>query len=571
MSTGSPPAVITWAGSEDGAVVEVTTTGAAAAAVHRGLPGLLEAQVASRLAAQDAGLWGEELAPQAGDRLGWTALHTVSRPLVERLEALRAEFTREGVDRVVLAGMGGSSLAAAVISASSAAPLTVVDSTVPSQVARALEGNLHRTVLVVASRSGTTVETDAHRRVFTEAFRAAGIDPATRTIAVTKHGSPLADRAESEGYRAVFTADPRTGGRFSALSAYGLVPSALAGVDVGHLLDEAAEVAQFLAEDTEANPALVLAAALAGTEPLRDTIALLDAGSGLHGFTAWVEQLLAESLGKNGRGLLPVVVGPDSPEITTPGPRTLPVLLTPLVDDDGDQDDAPVPEGAATVVAPTEVSVAGSLGAMFVLWQHAVAIAGRMLSVYPFDQPDVEATKAATREFLSGMPSLEPPAYTDSGVEVRAPRALLAGTGTVAEALGVLLEQLDPEHGYLAILAYLDREGRAGELLRGLRDALARRAGRPVTFGWGPQYLHSTGQLHKGGPPTGVFLMLTGGPNPHIAVPGRDFDFAELVRAQADADAGVLHERGRPVLRLHVDTPDALAWLAGSLAARRQS
>ncbi len=579
-------AVVTWAGDEDSAVVEVSATGDAAAAVHTAVPGLLAERIASRLAAQDTGLWGEQVAGHVSDRLGWTDLHQTSRELVDRLNELRRELHDEGLDRVVLAGMGGSSLAAEVITGTLGVPLTVLDSTSPTQVERALEGDLRRTLLVVASRSGTTVETDSHRRAFVAAFRSAGLDPGRHVVVVTKPGSPLEELARTEGYRAVFAADPRVGGRFSALSAYGLVPSALAGVDVGRLLDEAADVAPFFAEDTEANPALVLATALAATRPLRDTVLLVDAGSGLYHFGAWAEQLLAESLGKDGRGLVPVVVEDDAPELAAPGPRTLPVLLCPLTDDDdavnevdelaeasdptehvavsGEFTAEQAPDGATA----TEVTVAGSLGGMFLLWQHAVAIAGRLLEVNPFDQPDVEATKAATREFLGGMPSLEPPAFRDSGVAVRAPRRFLAGAHTVPDAVATLLDQLDPDSGYLAVLAYLDREGRAPELLRGVRDGLARRTGRPVTFGWGPRYLHSTGQLHKGGPPHGVYLMITGGAGAHVAIPGRDFDFAELISAQADADARVLTQLGRPVLRLHVDTPDALAWLTGSLTRR---
>ncbi|TNC17385.1 glucose-6-phosphate isomerase [Georgenia sp. 311] len=576
-------AVVTWAGDEGAAVVEVSATGDAAKAVHAVVPDLLADRVASRVTAQDTTVWGEELAEHVADRLGWTDLHQTSRGLVERLATLRAELRAEGLDRVVLAGMGGSSLAAEVIAGTLGVPLTVLDSTAPAAVERALGGDLRHTVLVVSSRSGTTVETDSHRRAFVAALRAEGLDPGPHVVVVTKPGSPLEDLARTEGYREVFAADPRVGGRYSALSAYGLVPSALAGVDVGRLLDEAAEVAPFLAEDTEANPALVLAAALVGTRPLRGTVALVDAGSGLYHFGDWAEELLAESLGKDGHGLVPVVVDATAPEATDHAPGTLPVLLNPLLDDHDaataveEVADPSVPTRHVAVsgefetgapVAPTEVTVAGSLGGMFLLWQYAVSIAGRVVGVNPFDQPDVESTKAATREFLGGMPSLEPPAFTDSGVEVRATRALLDGARTVPDAVTALLERLDPEHGYLAVLAYLDREGRAAEMLRGVRDLLARRTGRPVTFGWGPRYLHSTGQLHKGGPPHGVFLMVTGGPASHLAVPGRDFDFAELVTAQADADARVLTGLGRPVLRLRVDTPDALAWLTGSVSRR---
>src|SRR5690625_944361 len=577
-------AVVAWAGDEDTAVVEVGATGAAAAAVHETVPGLVSERVASRLTAQDPGLWGREHASQAADRLGWTALHGSSRELVGRIAELRRELRAEGLDRVVLAGMGGSALAAEVIAGTRGAPLTVLDSTAPTQVERALSGDLRHTVLVVASRSGTTVETDSHRRAFVAAFEAAGLDPAPHVVVVTKPGSPLEELARDEGYRAVFTADPRVGGRFSALAAYGLVPSGLAGVDVGRLLDEAADVAPFFGEDTEANPALVLGAALAGTRPLRETVLLADAGSGLYHFGDWAEQLVAESLGKEGRGLVPVVVGEAAPERLSPAPDTLPVVLCPLTEGEDaggaaeEVADASVPTVQVTVrgefaadAAPatgTEVTVAGSLGGMFLLWQHAVAVAGRILGVNPFDQPDVEATKAATREFLGGMPSLEPALFSDSGVEVRARRDLLGGVRTVPEAVTTLLDRLDPEHGYLALLVYLDREGRAPELLRGARDGLARRTGRPVTFGWGPRYLHSTGQLHKGGPPHGVFLMITGGPAAHVSIPGRDFDFTELITAQADADARVLTRLGRPVLRLRVDTPDALAWLTGSLTRR---
>ena len=197
----------------------------------------------------------------------------------------------------MLAGMGGTSLAAEVIAGSVGAPLTVLDSTAPTQVERALEGDLARTVLVVASRSGTTVETDSHRRAFLAAFRAAGLEPGRHVVVVTKPGSPLEAVARDQNYRAVITADPRVGGRFSALSAYGLVPSALAGADVGRLLDEAADVAPFFGEDTEANPALVLACALAATDGHAKNYSLLLAGpNGLAPYELWRTLQMPEAL-----------------------------------------------------------------------------------------------------------------------------------------------------------------------------------------------------------------------------------------------------------------------------------
>src|SRR5439155_14808388 len=224
---------------------------------------LVDAKVASRLTAQDPTLWGTEAEPEASIRLSWTTLHESSRPLLAEIDALRAELHAEGVDRVVLAGMGGSSLAPEVITRTANVPLTVLDTTDPGQVADALAGDLTRTVLVVSSKSGSTVETDSHRRIFEKAFTANGIDAASRIVVVTDPGSPLAALAENEGYRKVFLADPHVGGRYSALTAFGLVPAGLAGADVARLLDQAAAAAQVLAADDAANPAVQLAAAWA--------------------------------------------------------------------------------------------------------------------------------------------------------------------------------------------------------------------------------------------------------------------------------------------------------------------
>jgi glucose-6-phosphate isomerase len=550
-------ATIAWAGPEEGAVIEVSATGDAARAVSARLPQLVEDKVASRLSAQDATLWGEAAESEASVRLGWTRLHETSRPLLEPLAKLREELVAEGVDRVVLCGMGGSSLAPEVIAGTAGEQLVVLDSTHPDQVHRALEGDLRATVVVVSSKSGSTVETDSQRRTFEAAFTAAGIDAASRIVVVTDPGSPLQQAAQEAGYRAVFEADPSVGGRFSALTAFGLVPAALAGVDVEELLDEAAAVAEFFAEDSEANPALVLGAALAGTDPLRDKIVIRDAGSGLFHFGDWAEQLVAESTGKEGTGLLPVVVGAKAPELTDVARDVLPVLLTPLTDetDSGAEDEA---------AARTEVTVSGTLGGTMLLWEHAVAVAGRLLGINPFDQPNVESAKAAARGLLESTPAPQPAAFEDSGIEVRASSGLLDGASSVDEAVERFLGQVG-EDGYLAVMAYLDREGRAASILDGVRDGLARRTGRPVTFGWGPRFLHSTGQYHKGGPANGVFLQITGTPTAAVQIPGRDFDFATLVSAQAVGDARVLAEAGRPVLRLHVSNRDALAWLAGVL------
>ncbi len=269
---------------------------------------LVADQVASRIAGHDASLWGPEAEEEASKRLGWVDLHLTSVPLVEQVTSLRDDLRGRGLDRVVLCGMGGSSLAPEVICASAGVPLTVLDSSDPDMVREAIDADLESTVVVVSSKSGGTVETDSQRRAYEHAFEVAGIDPAERIIVVTDPGSPLDDEATETGYR-VFRADPQVGGRYSALTAFGLVPSGLAGADIGALLQEADEIAEDVAADDETNPALVLAA-LIGVANARgvDKLLLADAGSRNVGFGDWIEQLVAESTGKQGRGILPVVV-----------------------------------------------------------------------------------------------------------------------------------------------------------------------------------------------------------------------------------------------------------------------
>ncbi len=528
----------------------VTVSGAAEDARRTHVPALVAERVASRLFAHDATLWGPAAEAESAQRLGWVDLPTTSRPLVDRVSALREELAADGVDRVVLCGMGGSSLAPEVITAAAGVPLTILDGTDPDQVRRVVLGadgsgaDLARTVVVVSSKSGSTVETDSQRRTFEAAFAAAGIDAASRFVVVTDPGSALGRTAREGGYRAVVEADPDVGGRYSALSAFGLVPSGLAGADIGALLDEAAAVTGVLAADSADNPGLVLGSALGGTEGT-SAVALVDDGSGLTGFGDWAEQLIAESTGKGGTGVLPVVVATGDPEATEPPDDVLPARLLPTAS-------AP-PEGSGT-----QVAVAGSLGAQLLLWEVATAVAGRLLGINPFDQPDVESAKTAARAMLddiaSGSGAPEPPVVVDGAIEVRATPGLLdAGTGTAADAVDALLAALAAVpggRGYLAVMAYLDRESHAD--LTALRAALAARTGRPVTFGWAPRFLHSTGQYHKGGPATGVYLQVTATPGHHVAVPGRTFDFGQLITAQAAGDASVLADHGRPVLRLHL-------------------
>jgi glucose-6-phosphate isomerase len=492
-------------------------------------------RVPGRLAAKDPTLWGSAAEEVAKIRLGWVDTFTRSRALLPRLAALRESLRIEGVDHVVLAGMGGSSLAPEVITRTLGVPLTVLDTTDPHQVAAALADRLDRTVVVVASKSGSTVETDSHRRAYAHAFREAGIDPASRLVVVTDPGSPLAELAAREGARDVFLADPEVGGRYSALTAFGLVPSALAGVDAAELLDQAQALAGSLS-DVDHNPALALGAALgAAARDGRDKLVVADDGSGIVGLGDWIEQLIAESTGKDGRGILPVVLEvPDAPGGA--GPDVLPATVG------GALAGGP----PATRALRDGISVNGPLGAQFLAWEYATAVASRLIGVEPFDQPNVAESKDNTRRLLaSGIPAASPD-FTEGAVEVN-----LSGVSgeSLTRVFKGLLDSLG-DGGYLSVMAYLDRYGDADTAR--LRPLLAGRTGHPVTFGWGPRFLHSTGQYHKGGPQHGVFLQITGAVTDDVAVPGQPYGFGQLQAAQAAGDLQALIGRGRPVVRLYL-------------------
>ena len=536
-------------------------TGAARQAHEQHLPALLEDRIATRMFAKDATLWGPDAEQESAVRLGWVEAASVSQPLVSSILELRDALKADGVTRIVLCGMGGSSLAPEVIAGTAGVELTVLDSTDPEQVSAALADRLAQTAIVVSSKSGSTVETDSQRRIFEQAFTDAGIDAKSRIIIVTDPGSPLDKASREAGYRAVFNADPNVGGRFSALTAFGLVPCGLAGVDIQAFLDEAEEAAEVLNEDSPENIGLALGSALGGTNPLRNKIVIAEDGSGIVGFADWAEQLIAESTGKLGTGVLPVVAGPASPEATLGAPDVLVIRLVAAYDD--------------VDLRENEVAIAGGLATQMMVWEFATAVAGRLLGINPFDQPDVEAAKIAARGLLDAQPEPTPADFTDGAIEVRG-GAWLAGAATAADAVNALLGELGPDN-YLSVQAYFDRLAYAD--LEAVRDELAAVSRRPVTFGWGPRFLHSTGQFHKGGPAIGVFLQVTAASALDLAIPERPFTFGELISAQAAGDAQVLSEHGRPVLRLHLtdraagvkQLQDIVASLAGQAAPSTQS
>ena len=492
---------------------------------------MVEERLASRIADRDATLWGEEAQETAAQRLGWTDLHTRAAGLIEQVGALRTELAEDGLDRILLAGMGGSALGAGVIAAAHDAPLTVLDTSDPHSIAALSEDeDLSRAALVVATKSGTTIETISVASAFAQALVARGIDPRPRLVAVTDPDTPLALQAVEEGWRRVFLADPRVGGRFSALSAFGLVPAGLAGADIQQVVDQAADVAADIRADDEDNPALQLGALLVAAHA-RDvrTLALAATDPQLALLPAWLEQLIAESTGKDGLGFLPVTCE----SVSAHGFRDAHAATAHVFAGPAHGDHQPISGIAASVDAP--------LGAQFLLWETAVALVGAQIGIDPFDQPDVEAAKERTRALLDA--AQPEPAEDLAAVED-------AEDTDLVELVAALLPSADDEDQYLAVQAFLSPEQDGA--IAAIRELLARKSGGTVAFAWGPQYLHSTGQFHKGGRPAGAFLYLVADPaaSPALEIPEAGFSFAQMQLAQAQGDGAVLREQGRPVQTL---------------------
>jgi glucose-6-phosphate isomerase len=476
----------------------------------------------------DAGLWGEEARSEASIRLGWVSHPALVAPMVAQIRALKETFKAQGVDTVVLCGMGGSSLAPEVMAACDGVGLTILDTTHPDGVNRIVSRDLSTVLVVVSSKSGNTLETDSQRRAFEAAFEAQGIDPVTRIVVVTDPGSPLYESAQGVGYR-TFLGDPTVGGRFSALTAFGLVPSGLAGVDLYRLLDEAEQTWSQLQAPDASNPAVVLGALLACRYPKVNKVLLLES-SELPGFGDWVEQLVAESTGKGEQGLLPVVGSslegaPDCVSVGAPGSKA-------------------------------DITISGTLGEQIYLWLVATTVACRIIGVNPFDQPNVESAKLAARALLdapdSGTAAQE---HMIQGGSVWAS----AGDGDTVHNFSDVVAWCQSQttaHSYVALCVFGDTA--FAPQWREARRRLEQALGRPVTLGFGPRFLHSTGQFHKGGPREGVFLQVIQGGSSASAIPGREFSFGELMTAQALGDREVLAATRQATLSIVVDDTEAL-------------
>jgi transaldolase/glucose-6-phosphate isomerase len=540
-----------------------------------------------RLWRRDATLW---TGVDEGDWLGWLWITDDCLAHLGPLETLAQEVKSKGFAHVVLLGMGGSSLGAEVLAAalgpgSGHPALLVLDSTDPGQI-RTTEGKIDiaRALFIVSSKSGTTLEPTIFKQYFYErAAQLAGRESAgEQFIAITDPGSPLEQAAKRDGFRRVYCGLPSIGGRYSVLSNFGMAPAAATGVDVARLLDTAEGMTHACAASVPPadNPGVRLGLTL-GTlaKTGRDKVTIV-ASPGIAAFGGWLEQLIAESTGKNGRGLIPVDGEPlGSPEVY--GADRLFAYLRLDGGADAHQDEA-IDRVARAGQPVVRIAVADAyhLGQEFFRWEMAIAVAGSLLRINPFDQPDVEASKVEARKLMAAFETSrtlapEEPLFAADGLKLftdpRNAQALAAG-GTGNSLKSYLKAHLGrlAAGDYAALLAYVERNEAHTATLQAIREAI-RDAKRVATcLGFGPRFLHSTGQAYKGGPNSGVFVQITCDDAIDLPVPGQRYGFSAVKAAQARGDFGVLTERGRRALRVHL-TSDVGAGLATLEAAVREA
>ena len=509
--------------------------------VSKTLRRLDDEQVVRRIWERDHTVWQSEPSGIV-DRLGWLDLPENMRDHASDINTFAEEVKALGFRHVVLFGMGGSSLAAEVLrrtcGPSDHIPnLTVLDSTIPEAVRETADGlDPAKTLFVVSSKSGTTIEPNAQYRYFRVALdQQVGREQAGGYfVTITDAGTPLEHLAVDEGFRRIFTPQGDVGGRFSALSHFGLLPAALTGVDILSILLRGKSMASQCCADTpaEENPGALLGAVMGAlAREGRDKLTLVTSPT-VSAFGMWVDQLIAESTGKDGVGIIPIVNEPLMPTGCYGGDRVFVVLR--VDGDDNDTIDEAVADlkGEGHPVFVISIRDIHDLGGEFFRWEFATAVAASILGVQPFDQPNVQASKEQTVEVLGE-------------IEASGELPSLAPTGSLDELLeGARVGS------YVAVMAYLRPTPKAGEALQDLRREVMERHKIATTVGYGPQLLHSTGQLHKHGPNTGLFLQITSEQHQDVEIPGLGYSFDALARAQAVGDFRTLERLGRRIVRV---------------------
>ena len=521
----------------------------------------LEAQdFMDRLWVKDASLWKGETAA-IRNRLGWLTSPTVMRGHADDIIGFADEIRRLQFTHVVLLGMGGSSLCGEVFNLTFGSKmgypdLLLLDSTDPAAIKHTLDRlNLTRTLFIVATKSGTTTETLSLYQYFRGQVEATSVPRAgIHFVAITDPGRPLDKLATESGFRRTFLNPASIGGRYSALSFFGLVPAALIGIDIKALLDRSHAMVEACGNAVGArdNAAVRLGAALAGLAKAgRDKVTLVLSRK-LRGLGPWIEQLLAESLGKDGKGLVPVDDEPLGPPTVYGEDR---VFVAVTLEGDARHDTAlNALEDAGHPVIRIGLREPLEVGAEFFRWELATAAAGVVLGVNPFDEPDVTRAKENTASLLGAWKKSKklpewPADAEENGL------VLMTNSGKkpagLSEGLQTFLGQAQAGD-YIAIQAYLAPTADTWSRLQELRTLLRDRLSLATTVAFGPRYLHSTGQLHKGGRPNGIFIQLTGEDKEDMAVPGAGYGFSTLKAAQALGDLQALRDAGRRVVRVHL-------------------
>lgn len=493
----------------------------------------LNEDLVARIWRGDPTVWADPPAPEIASRLGWLHAPERSRKLVTLIEELHRTAVNDGITDVVLCGMGGSSLAPEVFastlpSADGSPRLTVMDSTHPDAV-RAVDAAIDpaTTWFIISSKSGGTIETMSLLKFFWERATLEVPDPGNHFIAITDPGTSLETLAAEKGFRATVLADPEVGGRYSALTAFGLVPAGIIGADVGALLDAAKRGAARCGPDIplEENAGFGIGVRLTDRSRRNSDKVRFVSSPPVASLGIWIEQLIAESTGKDGVGIVPIDGGPrldgvpgDNAGATTVGIGT------------------PTDETFDIEISLHDPYDVGTV--MFIL-EFATAVAGEILGVNPFDQPDVEIAKQLAGKAMQG----------DAGAAEAAPHDV-HDPRWVRDFLAALGETTPPS--YVSIQAYLPQDADTEERLDTLRLTISTTLGVYTTTGYGPRYLHSTGQLHKGGPPGGVFLQIVDDTATELMVPGAGYTFNQLIQAQAAGDRAALADRGRSVISVNV-------------------
>ncbi|MGA2167165.1 MAG: bifunctional transaldolase/phosoglucose isomerase [Terracidiphilus sp.] len=536
-----------------------------------------------RLWQKDPGLWtrdGEE------KWLGWMDIVGRQRKDLANLAELGADVETGGFKTVLLLGMGGSSLCPEVLAETFGQQtgfpkLHIVDSTDPAQVKAAREKvNLKETLVVVASKSGSTLEPNILKQYFFEEMKYAvgAAEAGSHFVAITDPGSKMEQVAKADGFRYIFYGDPQIGGRYSALSNFGVVPATVAGLHIGKLLDEAAKaVTSARLAPADSNPAVELGLILGtAANAGRDKITIFTSPE-IYDLGAWLEQLIAESTGKLGKGITPV----DREAIGAPGvygnDRIFTyVRLAGTADSSQDAQVAAL-EAAGHPVIHIAIEDLYEIFGQFFTWEAAVAVAGSVMGINPFNQPDVEAAKIETRTLTTAyeqtgrLPEREP-VLVDGGIGVYATEAYAATLKAAAPSqtlAGYLRAHLDQVHGgdYFAALAFLPMFPEHEAAIQGFRHKVRDKKHVATCLGFGPRFLHSTGQDYKGGPNTGVFLQITADHAVDVDIPGQTYSFGVVIDAQAAGDLAVLESRGRRAVRVHLgaDVAAGLKTLAAAI------